>query len=268
MRAFLPMPDKRPLNFTILGNPQGKPLVVTHGWATDSNFTLPIAKILATRKIMLLDFPGYGVNADFENVDPYAESFVEYLHHSLPEKCDILSWSLSSLLAIELCDFDKGRKIDKLVTVCGTPRFPADPNWPGFSGHYVLQTKRLFTKIRFKKLLRLFYALQCQSNLNSKDNNEFIKEASLKMHIPSFEVLDRGIKSMTNIDLRVKLKNLQQPCLHLFGAHDNLVPAAQASILKRYAKHEVFIFDKSGHMPFLTESATFYAVVSAFLDRD
>ena len=265
MRAFLPMIDKVNLNYTVLGNTSGKPLIVSHGWATDSNFTLPIAKIFKHRKVMLLDFPGYGLNSHLKEINPYGHEFIELLYKALPPKCDFLAWSLSSLLAIKLCNLDKGTKIDKLITVCGTARFPSDPNWPGFSGHYVMQTKRVFTKIRFKKLLRLFYALQCQSSLNTEANNIFLKQASQNMQIPNFEVLERGLKAMADIDLRLDLFNLKQPCLHLFGAHDNLVPAQLAFNLKRSPNHEVFIFEKSGHMPFLTEPDTFFAVVNNFL---
>lgn len=259
------MKDNFQLNYTTYGNPYGKPLIISHGWATDSSFTLPIAKKFANRKVILLDFPGYGLNYHIKEINPYSLEFIQSLHQSLPLKCDILAWSLSSLLAIKLCNFDKGNKIDKLVTICGTARFPADPNWPGFSGHYVMQTKKVFTKIRFKKLLRLFYALQCQSSLNSKENNLFLKQASNNMKIPNFEVLERGLEAMADMDLRLDLFNLKQPCLHLFGAYDKLVPAKLAFILKKYPRHEVFIFEKSGHMPFLTEPEKFFNIVNNFL---
>ena len=85
------------------------------------------------------------------------------------------------------------------------------------------------------------------------------------MKIPNFEVLERGLKAMADIDLRLDLINLKQPCLHLFGAYDKLVPAKLAFILKKYPHHEVFIFEKSGHMPFLTEPETFFKVVNNFL---
>lgn len=255
------------LNFIAKGNLKGKPLIVTHGWATDSSFTLPIVDLFSTRKVMLLDLPGYGINSHFANINPYSEEFLAKLHDSLPPHCDILSWSLSSLLAIALCAYDKRQKIDKLITICGTPRFPADPNWPGFPGHFVLQTKKLFTKERFQKMLRLFYALQCKSAFNSPENNAFIKDAAKKMIVPNFEVLDRGLKSMSDIDLRVCLKNLPQPCFHLFGEHDNLVPAKQAEYLKRF-KHQTFVFKNSGHMPFLTEKELFKQIVLRFLNEE
>ena len=163
------------LLFHELGNRKGKPLVISHGWATDSLFTKPIAKLFPERRILLLDLPGYGLNKS-NKLNPIEDNFIDLFLSKIPNNCDLLSWSLSTLTAIKTCKFDYNKKIDSLITVCGAPRFPSDPTWPGFSSRYVIQTKALFTELKSKRLLRLFFMLQCQSPLNSDEVNSFLKD--------------------------------------------------------------------------------------------
>lgn len=253
------------LLFHEFGNKQGKPLVISHGWATDSLFTFPITKLFPERRLLLLDLPGYGLNKN-NKLNPIEDNFVELLLNQIPNNCDLLSWSLSTLTAIKACVLDTKQKIDSLITVCGTPRFPSDPTWPGFSARYVMQTKALFTEHKSKRLLRLFYMLQCQSPLNSDEVNSFIKDVSAKMDMPNFNTLKRGLSNMADIDLRSDLKHLNIPSLHLYGAQDHLVPIEQSLFLNKFLNknHYFYIFNKSGHMPFLTEPDKFREKINIF----
>ncbi len=241
----------------------GRPLVVMHGWGTDSFFTSPIASLFPTRPVLLLDLPGYGINYDLQQLSSDFEQSAAAVAEVLPQDCDLMAWSLSSLLAIKTCALSF-RPVHTLITICGTPRFPADPNWPGFPFKLVLKLKRFFTPERANHMLRLFFAAQCAQKTIAPQVQSFLREGGTLQHQHAFETLKSELENMAQIDERMDLKNLSIPCLHIFGAEDRLIPSALSSKLKTGPNRFCLVFEHSAHMPFLTEPERFVREVEYF----
>ena len=82
-----------------------------------------------------------------------------------------------------------------------------------------------------------------------------------------YEVLQAGIKIVTYLDERPTLQNLRVPSLHLFGAHDPLVPCSIASFFNQAPLHSSYVFPYSAHNPYLSEPERFKQVVSKFFEQ-
>ena len=155
--------------------------------------------------------------------------------------------------------------IRSLVTICGSPRFPSDPNWQGLSAIKILKCNTLLTPNRLKRILDIFYRMIVKTDQNPTQEGQEQCQAFLqhRPYIP-YEVLMAGIRMVTYIDERPSLEYLKLPSLHLFGRHDLLVPCSLANYFEQYTGHKSFIFEHSSHSPMFSEPKLFYQVLTNF----
>lgn len=171
-----------------------------------------------------------------------------------------------SLLECKLCYQHKNPYIRSLVTICGSPRFPSDPNWQGMSAIKILKCNTELTPPRLDKIMRLFYRMMASSTSSEKEA-AYIKDVIAHHHQVPHEVLMAGIKLVTYIDERPALQHLNVPSLHLFGAHDPLVPCTTANFFKTEPLHCTYVFAYSAHNPYLSEPVLFEKVVRDFYEK-
>lgn len=263
---------RKTLDFTSLGDRGGQPAALLHGWGCDSRFLIPISSMFPTRNLLFFDLPGYGLNADLHFLSSDLNQTARLFYDSIPPNCDVIAWSMGAHPAI-LAAAMTPHKVRSLTTICSSPRFPGDPAWPGFPFKLIAKCRSLLNPKRTGRLLRLFTKYQMAGNANSRHEQDFMMDL-LKDHIlPPHEVLKNGIETMLYSDVREPLKHLDIPCLFLFGAKDPLVSSNVAGTplynfltLKGKLK-EVFVFENSAHVPFLTEPELFAAKLQDFFDR-
>lgn len=155
--------------------------------------------------------------------------------------------------------------IHSLVTICGSPRFPADPNWPGINPVRILKLNTELNSRRLKTVLNLFYHMQFSVSNPKLDR---LLKRCLSTHPPiSDAVLMSGIHQVSYMDERPALEHLSIPSLHMFGAKDRLVPCQIAQFCPHDALHSSYIFPYSAHNPFLTEPEEFEKQIRMFFDR-
>lgn len=278
------------LGYTQCGNCHGKPLVIIHGWGCDSRFLVPVANMFLDRNVFLIDLPGYGKSKHLKHiVDDYNAS-VQYLINTLPDESDIISWSFGTLYALHattICCLRNNNadqemliklqhkstpKINSLITICGSARFPSDPNWEGMSSYRILKCNTDLTPRRLKMVLNMFYNVQTNSFHNKKEamsepniyNYSYIEKLVQNKNIVDYDVLMSGIRLVTYLDERPALRHLNIPSLHLFGRQDLLVPANVSYHFQQDPLHKVFIFENSGHIPYLSEPKLFQEVIKEF----
>ncbi|MBQ9273794.1 MAG: alpha/beta fold hydrolase [Succinivibrio sp.] len=253
------------LGYTEYGPEDAPLLCVTHGWATDSSFTFPLVSLLPKLRLRLIDLPGYGLSLKHAAAADDFEQGSTLLANTLPEGSIVLSWSLSTLWVLAACAM-KERKLRGLITVCGSPRFPSDPNWSGLDYNYILKLRNFFTEQKATHLLQIFFRLQGSGKVNTPQVNAFVRSQAAKCVLPPYEVLRAGLDDMIYRDLRAQFHHLNLPSLHLFGAYDRLVPPQNAARMATKARSKALVFANSAHMPYLTEPEEFAQVVGKFCD--
>lgn len=249
------------LGYRLAGDPHGKVLAVTHGWAADSEFTLPLVELFPSFRVMLIDLPGYGLSASLAEFSKDFDSVAKLISNTVPPHSVLMSWSLSTLYAIKACSLGSFMP-SALITICGSPRFPDEKGNPGFNQRYIRKLNNSFNAKNAERLIKLFYAIQ-----GIGAGGEAIKASFARFTIPSYEVLQNGIEHMTLGDERENLMNLSIPKLHLFGKQDLLVPPEQASLLANSKNTSVHIFERFAHLPFITEKKAFAQSVINFLNN-
>ena len=176
---------------------------------------------------------------------------------SMPER--------QTLLECKLCHGSQVPYIRSLITICGSPRFPSDPNWEGMSAMKILKCNTVLTPARLSKILHLFYRMMAHNA--SAAESEYIKQVIAHApHLP-YEVLLSGIQTVTYVDERPAMQHLKVPSLHLFGAHDPLVPCSVAKFFNQDTPlHSSYVFPYSAHNPYLSEPERFEQVVRDFFE--
>lgn len=256
--------DNLKLGCTCFGNPNAKPLVITPGWATDHNFLSPFKEIFPDYYLIFVDMPGYGKSKELTRFATDLRHSANLLLNTVPEGSILLSWSLSTLAASRACATDEKGKIRKFITLCGTPRFPSDPYWPGFDYKYVLKCLNLFEEGKNTRNIKLFFKLQTQSHLLSKEQSSFLMDCYEKMGEIETEVLKSGLMNMAHTDYRQAMFSLQIPCLHIFGGKDRLVKPELSKKLNNPPFHRCCVLENSAHTPFLSEPESLRKVISSF----
>lgn len=173
--------------------------------------------------------------------------------------------NLDEIQTYDLLKQIKIPRINSLITVCGTPRFPADPTWPGINPMRILKINTGLTTRRLKTVLNLFYRMQFSV---TDPHLMTMFENCLKSSPPISEaVLRSGIHQVSFMDERPALQHLRIPTLHMFGAKDQIVPYQIAKFLPNDKLHSSYIFPYSSHNPFLTEPKEFEQQIRLFFER-
>lgn len=254
------------LGCTCFGDSKASPVVFTPGWATDFNIFTPLQNLLDKCYIIIVDMPGYGKSKDLAIYADDINFCASLLLNTIPKGCTLVSWSLSCLIGILACSKDQEHKISRFVTLCGTPRFPSDPMWPGFDYKYVLKTFSLFERNEPQKSIRLFFMLQTQGNALTQEQKNFLLSCYQKMGSIELNVLKSGLFFMSHVDLRAALASLKIPCFHIFGQKDRLVKPELVDKLDALPNHKCVVFQNSAHTPFLTEPQLFKQYLENFIN--
>jgi pimeloyl-[acyl-carrier protein] methyl ester esterase len=243
----------------------GPDLVLVHGWAMHSGVWRDFAERLAERvRVTLIDLPGHGLSgslADF-SLDPVAEA----LAGAAPERAHWLGWSLGALLASRVAELFPGRA-QSLILMAGSPRFVAEPGWPGVDSALLAQVAGNLERDFFGTLKR-FIGLQTYGQENARALARRIEADLDECEPPEASALRGGLAVLQAADQREALRHSDVPALAVLGAHDRLVPKAVGPALQALApRTEVRVLGAAAHLPFATHPEETAALVLDFVRR-
>ncbi|GAG76383.1 unnamed protein product, partial [marine sediment metagenome] len=107
------------VNYEVIG--EGKPLLILHGWGSNSERWQKVGELLAERgvKVIIPDLPGFGNSQRPSmawDLDDYCEFIQEFIKLLNLEKFYLLGHSFGGALAVK-CSLKFPEKIDKLFLV-------------------------------------------------------------------------------------------------------------------------------------------------------
>jgi len=243
----------------------GPDLVLLHGWGMNGAVFDGIKTELSKQfRLHIIDLPGFGYSADLGIEDPGLSSWLDLMLKALPERAHLLGWSLGGMLAIRLA-FLYPERVLSLITVASSPRFVAEPEWPGVKPE-VLTSFSAQLQADTHKTIERFLAIQALGSASARDDVRILRERLQSRPVPHPQALRTGLSLLQELDLRAELSILARPALHLLGRLDALVPAAVQEVWPQSTPRVKFhLFRASAHAPFITESNEFVAVVSEFI---
>lgn len=264
-RHTVVLPDGITLAYVQLGDPQGVPVVLIHGY-TDSDLDwAPLVPYLSKHfRLVLIDLRGHGASSKpeccYTRLD-FAYDVKLLLDALGIERADIVGHSLGSMIAQTFAEYwpPRTRRV-VLISSTGGPPPGSRPRKPEFD--YAAAIRRLHEPI--------------------DPDSAFMKEwwASPKPVDPQFlrrqrrnaagiplqvwlAVLDQGL---VDSDLQRTLPRLRAPTLLIWGSADPIMEPPVRQTLRRALPHaKVVIFPGLGHNPFWEDPRACATVINQFL---
>ncbi|UTW44152.1 malonyl-ACP O-methyltransferase BioC [bacterium SCSIO 12696] len=232
------------LHLAYLPGPENQlPLVLLHGWGADSGIFTDFASALAeTQPVMLVDFPGFGGSDVWPQVD--LDSLLNALSQQLPERFNLLGWSLGGMLATAFCARCPQR-VNKLITLATNVCFVARDTW-----HSAMEKTTFAQFCQFfdrdpAACLKQFIGLEAQGD---QQQRQLLKTLRPFAQAATNSNWNQALALLGELDNRRALAELPVPGLHLFGEQDVLVPAkAAANIAVLNRQQRVEVIANAGH---------------------
>jgi len=249
---------------TVGHDPTREHLTLLHGWGLNGAVWNGIRDELAQHvNLTIVDLPGHGRSAHIAVTT--LDQFVDAVAEALPASTHLLGWSLGGHTALALTARYPHR-VDKLVTVCCTPRFIAADDWPQGKQASVLAdfARRLATN--YRATIRNFLALQALNQPDMRDIIRQLYEAVDAHGAPSTASLAAALEILKVSDIRDRIPSIAQPALVIQGDHDALTPVATAEWLANALPNSTYcLIPHAAHAPFLSHREIFLDHVTRFL---
>lgn len=232
-----------PINYKTYG--KGKKFVLfLHGWGGSTNSFLSIAqKIALERKVMLIDFYGFGKSKFPKkplDTYEYAMQLYLFLNKKSINEVDIIAHSFGGRVAIILSSVF-GIKVNNLILVDSAGVLPKR----------TIAYKYKVAKYKLYKRLSKFKIVS-KSKLSSFGSDEYKK-------LNSFQKI--SYVKIVNQDLVYLLKYIESNTLIVWGEKDDTTPMYMASTLINGIKNsKIVIYKNSGHFCYLENYISFCAL--------
>ncbi len=241
----------------------GKPLIILHGWGSNSKVMRSLAKNLEQiRECFLIDFPGFGESPEPNKaweVGNYAELVKSFITNEIKpdNKIDLLVHSYGCRVALKLLsDPSISSSINKVLITGGAGLKP--------------KRKPLFYFKKYTaKTLKLPFLI-LPGSLREKGLN-YLRQTSFWKSLGSSDyqklsgvMRETFVKSVTEY-LDDLLPAIDHEILLLWGGNDQSTPLDQGKRMEKGLKNSALVvIDDAGHYAFLDQPSKFTAIAKAF----
>lgn len=181
-----------------------------NGWAMSSAAVQPLVNALAPLgTVTVLSLPAY--------IQDSVENTLAHLEQSIPPQTHLIGWSLGGMLALQLAAQSNYGSVTCLganLSFIATPLWPWAMSQADFERFY----KRQFTHP--DRTLQRFAQLCCQGA-----NGTDVQPHSLVDPTYTSQHLMWGLDALAQLNNHCAIDQVRIPQLHLFAAHDALVPS-------------------------------------------
>ena len=184
--------------------------------------------------------------------DKTLSEWLGLIDQSMRENTVLIGWSLGGTFAIQYAA-STNKSFLALVTLQTNPCFLAQPGYTGGMGENELDALNELVSDELGKrkvLVRQFSHLLVSGSLAHKEDRRSLKQNYDELSLPNAVVLRSGLLFLADLDVRQALTQVSQPCLHIYGCYDALVPVEVSSLVqKNNPHHQVHVIDEMGHLP-------------------
>jgi pimeloyl-[acyl-carrier protein] methyl ester esterase len=215
----------------------------------------------------IIDLPGHGRSHGAPVTT--RDAFVDAVAHAMPQRSHLMGWSLGGHTALALAAKYPAR-VNKLVSVCCTPRFVSGDDWPQGKRPEVLANFAKLLSTNYNATIRNFLALQALGSSESqsamRDTVRVLYEAVEAHGAPSVASLAAALEILKVSDIRAAIPNIATPTLVVQGDHDALTSTASAQWLADHLPNSTYcLMEHASHAPFISHRASFLDHVLGFL---
>jgi pimeloyl-ACP methyl ester carboxylesterase len=257
------------LAYVPLGDPQGPPVVLIHGYTDNARDWVPLVPHLSPHfRLILVDLRGHGRSGKpeccYTRFD-FAYDIKLLLDALGVAQADLVGHSLGSVIAQTLAEYwpERTRRVVLISSTAG-PRSGEPPRKPAFD--YAAQIRQLKDPIDPDSPFMM--AWWSSPTPVDADFMRRQRQDSAAIPVPVWlAVLDQGVEPMlAGGELQKSLPRLTAPALLIWGSKDPIMnEAARATLLEGLPRAQVKIFDGLGHNPFWEDPRGCAEVINLFL---
>jgi pimeloyl-[acyl-carrier protein] methyl ester esterase len=238
------------------------PLVLLHGWALNHKIFADLMVNLE-RDCIAPDLPGHGNAPDLPVWQ--AQDLAEHLLRELPATFDLLGWSISAQIALQIAAVAPER-VKRLILIGATPKFIRADDWPHAVTSQTLATLRQQITLNTSRTIREFLALQVRGDSAATATLQRLQQALAEGGEGQPAALQAALDWLETTDQRPWLGNIHQQTLVVAGQYDRIVhPEASKSLANQLPNALYLEIPRCGHAPFISHPDEIQGLVQEFL---
>ena len=222
------------------------PLVLLHGWGTDSrSWTSVLPQLNKQFNVITLDLPNFGQSPPLHSAD--LDAWLALIIAALPERSLLLGWSLGGMLATQLAARYPHR-VAALITLASNVSFIQRDGWQAAMTDVVEQHFYRDFMGSSQLTLKRFCVLQAQGEIDERAAVKHLR-GLLRLTATNLNAgWGKSLQLLSRIDNRKIFSALNLPGLHIFAQNDSLVPVACAREIQQLnSRQQVSVLDCCGH---------------------
>lgn len=237
------------------------PLVLLHGWGSDSRCWQPIAERLGPElDIIAVDLPGFGAAppAGFD-----LDTLIEQLVTRLPPRFALAGWSLGGMIATALAARHP-RRVERLVTLAANASFIRRPGWTTAMPEATFADFCRGFETDPARAHKQFCGLQARGDERQREVMRWLRDRADGNINGDWHL---ALSLLGGLDNRHALADLKMPALHVFGDQDALVPVSAARAVSTLnSSARVKVLPGVGHVPQASVPGQLGDTLLAFID--
>ena len=251
------------ISYNRVGVQDKKPLIILHGWGSNKQVMMPLAKQLSDiRDCYVFDLPGFGNSSiphEPWSVDDYADLIQEFIDNQEFDSVDLLVHSFGGRIALKLCTRPNAKHHINKVLITGGAGMKPKRGWKYYLRKYTA------------KLLKAPFLI-LPSSLRGKALG-WLRNTSLWKALGSSDysklegtMRETFVKTVTEY-LEPCLPKIPHEILLLWGENDEAAPLYQAKRMEKGIEHaELVVIEHAGHYAFLDRPSHFTSIAKAFFE--
>jgi pimeloyl-ACP methyl ester carboxylesterase len=266
LKKTVQLPDGETLAYITMGNPNGTPVVLVHGYTDNARDWVPLIPYLSKSfRLIVVDLRGHGRSSKPDccyTLPDFAYDIVLLLDSLRIRRADIVGHSLGSMVAQVYAE-DWPERTNKVVLISSSSGPPpgAPPKQPKFD--FAAQIRQLHEPLDPDSPFMVSWWDSPTPVDPDFIRRQRIDSAGIPLRV-WLAVLDQGLGNVA--DLQRTLPRLQAPTLLIWGSDDPIMEPEVRTTLRQALPHaQVKIFQGLGHNPFWEDPRGCAAVINTFL---
>ncbi|MDN3249350.1 alpha/beta fold hydrolase [Streptomyces mutabilis] len=265
------MDIERRNNVTVTGNPQGRAVVLAHGFGCDQNmWRLTVPALAEDYRVVLFDYVGAGRSdlsafseSRYASLDGYARDVVEVCEALDLRDAVFVGHSVSAMIGV-LAAGTAPERIGALVMVAPSPRYIDDPGYRG--GFSAEDIDELLESLESNYLG--WSAAMAPVIMGNADRPELGEELTNSFCATDPDMARVFARTTFLSDSRDDLKAVTVPTLILECTQDVIAPReVGAFVHQMIAGSKLVTLDATGHCPHLSAPEATNGAITDFLAR-
>ncbi|MFE9058903.1 alpha/beta fold hydrolase [Streptomyces mutabilis] len=265
------MDIERRNNVTVTGNPQGRAVVLAHGFGCDQNmWRLTVPALAEDYRVVLFDYVGAGRSdlsafseSRYASLDGYARDVVEVCEALDLRDAVFVGHSVSAMIGV-LAAGTAPERIGALVMIAPSPRYIDDPGYRG--GFSAEDIDELLESLESNYLG--WSAAMAPVIMGNADRPELGEELTNSFCATDPDMARVFARTTFLSDSRDDLKAVTVPTLILECTQDVIAPReVGAFVHQMIAGSKLVTLDATGHCPHLSAPEATNGAITDFLAR-